>query len=254
MAKVVLHLLWGLGAASALVAPSLRAQDTAPAPAVAAPDHWSGSVGFGLAFTSGNSDTRSYNLSFTAVHDPKTRNVFKAEGLHLRAEQESAATADKTSLGLRDEFKLSGPWYVFGELRFLRDRFQQLDALVAPLGGVGLRAVGSPRVQLNFDVGLGGAFEKLEGTRSTFDGALQAGQSLTLKLSSSATFTQGATALWKLDDFGDAFYRLTGGLTTAVSRRLELKLAYTRDIKTRPVVETLEQSDDSLVANLVFKL
>lgn len=232
------------------VAAPLVAQEAA----AAAPDTWSGSLGLGLAFTSGNSATRSYNLSFTAAHDPKTRNVFKAEGLYLRAEQDGTATADKTSLGLRDEYKLSTRVFAFGQLGFLRDRFKQLDSLIAPLAGVGLRAVDDERVKLTLDAGLGGAFEKLEGSESTFSGAAQAGQSLTWTLSSAATFTQGATALWKLDDFGDAFYRLTAGLTTTVSKRLELKLSYTKDIKTRPAQETLLKSDDSLLANLVLKL
>ncbi len=222
-----------------------------PAPAT---DPWTGSLGLGLALTSGNSDTRSYNVSFTALHDPKTRNVLKADGLYLRAEQSGDATADKTSLGLRDEYQLSKRTFAFGEARFLRDRFKQLDALVAPLVGVGWHAIDTKGTKLALDVGLGGAFEKLAGSDATSSGAAQAGESLTLQLSPAAALTQSLTALWKLDEFGDAFYRLNVGLTTTVSSRLELKLAYTKDIKTRPPQPTLKKGDDSLLANLVFKL
>ncbi len=230
-----------------------RAGAQTPAPA-ASPDPWTGTLGLGVALTSGNSDTRSYNLSFSAVHDPKTRNVFKADGLYLRAEQSGEATADKTSLGVRDEYKLSTRVFAFGELRFLRDRFKQLDALVAPLLGVGWQAVDDKRTKLALDLGVGGAFEKLEGSDTTTSGAVQAGESLSVQLSPSATLTQGAAALWKMDDFGDAFYRFNLGLTATVSARLELKIAYTKDVKTRPATSALVKSDDSLLANLVFKL
>ncbi len=234
-----------------ILALPLGAQEPAPSPS---PDPWSGTLGFGLALTSGNSDTRSYNLSFSATRDPKARNVFKAEGLYLRAEQDGEATADKTSLAVRDELALSARTFAFGQVGFLRDRFKQLDSLFAPLVGVGLRAVDEARAKLTLDAGLGGAFEKLEGRDATTSGAVQAGQSLTLVLSPSATLTQGVTALWKMEDFGDAIYRIQAGLTTTVARRLELKLAYTRDIKTRPPQVVLEKSDDSLLVNLVLKL
>jgi putative salt-induced outer membrane protein YdiY len=251
MTSRVARRLVGLTLAAALASLPAAAQEAAAAPP---PDPWSGTLGLGLALTSGNSDTRSYNLSFTAVHDPKARNVFKAEGLYLRAEQDGEATADKTSLGLRDEYKLSARAFAFGQVGFLRDRFKQLDSLIAPLVGLGVRAIDDERVKLAFDAGLGGAFEKLEGQDATTSGAVQAGQGLTLVLSPSATFTQSATALWKMEDFGDAVYRLQAGLTATVSKRLELKLAYTKDIKTRLAATTLVKSDDSLLANLVFKL
>jgi putative salt-induced outer membrane protein YdiY len=204
--------------------------------------------------TSGNSDTRSYNASLTVAHDPKTRNLFKAEGLYLRAEQNGEASADKTALGLRDEYKLSSRIFTFGELGFLRDRFKQLDSLVSPLVGLGVHAVDTSRTKLSLGVAFGAAFEKLAGRDATTSGAAQASQSLTLQLSPSAALTQGATALWKLEDFGDAIYRLNVGLTSSVSARLELKVTYTKDIKTRPPQTTLQKSDDSLLANLVFKL
>ena len=58
-----------------LASTAAAAQD-APAPP---PPAWTGSIGAGLAVTSGNSDTSNMNLSFKAVHDPKTRTVFKTE-------------------------------------------------------------------------------------------------------------------------------------------------------------------------------
>lgn len=238
--------------AALLCTPLSARADEAPAPPP--PDAWTGSLGAGLALTSGNSDTRSYNLGFAATHDPKRKNVFKAEGLYLRAEQQGDATADKTAASARDEYKLSRRAFVFGELRYLRDRFKDLERLVSPLVGVGYRAIDAERVKLALDAGVGGAFEKLTAREATSSGAAQAGQTLAWQISPSAAFTQSVTALWKLQDFGDAVYRIGAGVTTTVSKKLELKVGYTKDIKTRPPVPTLKKSDDSLLAALVFKL
>src|SRR5215213_2679617 len=57
----------------------LVAQPAPPAPPPAPP--WASSIGAGLAVTSGNTDTKNINLSFTTRYDPKTRFVFKAEAL-----------------------------------------------------------------------------------------------------------------------------------------------------------------------------
>ncbi|HEX7418331.1 MAG TPA: DUF481 domain-containing protein, partial [Thermoanaerobaculia bacterium] len=55
-----------------LAAISVRAAD-----APAAQKDWTTSAGAGLALTSGNTDTKNYNLSFATKYDPKTKFVFK---------------------------------------------------------------------------------------------------------------------------------------------------------------------------------
>ena len=47
---------------------------------------WASSIGAGVAITSGNTDTKNYNLSFATKYDPKTKFVFKADALYLRGE------------------------------------------------------------------------------------------------------------------------------------------------------------------------
>src|SRR5262245_46732975 len=74
------------GAASILLgvlalASPLAAQDTCPCPPVPAPG-WDGSIGAGLAISSGNSDTRSVNVNGAAIYDPRTKHVFKASALY----------------------------------------------------------------------------------------------------------------------------------------------------------------------------
>ena len=239
----------------ALQALPAAAQETCPCPPPSPPPpHWTGSLGAGLALTSGNSDTRSYNLSFALAHDPKGRNVVKLEGQYLRSDVDGESTVNRSSALVRDEYGFGKRAFVFGEVGFLRDEFKELSYLLAPMVGVGYRVVDREDLAVALDGGVGGAFEKYADRDSTTSGAVKAGESLTWKISQSAGFTQGFTGLWKTNDFGDATYRFGAGITSSVAKRLDLKLAYAWDYKSRPPSPTIKKGDSSLLAALVFKL
>lgn len=244
--------------ALSLAAGSAPAQEatprSGPAPAATPEPAWKGSIGAGLAVTTGNSDTNSYNASFAAAYDPKRKNALKAEGLYLRSSTTDQRTVDKASLGARDEYRLGEHAFVFGEVRYLRDVRKGIRSLVSPLGGVGVKVVQRERAQFSFDAAVGGQFEKDAGRAVTRDGAVQAGQRLAVKLSKTASIAQRSAALWKIGDFGDALYRFEVGLAASISRRVELKLAFLDDFKSRPADPLLKRNDSSVVAALVFKI
>src|SRR3954466_4909587 len=102
-------------------------------PAVTPPDPgtWEGTAGAGLALTSGNTDTLSFNVAFDATRDPKTRNIMKWTGLYLRGEQNNELTADRLSLAYRDQYALSTRSFAYGQIDYLRDTFKLIDYLVA---------------------------------------------------------------------------------------------------------------------------
>jgi putative salt-induced outer membrane protein YdiY len=212
------------------------------------------SIGGGLALTGGNTDTSTYTLVLDAVHDPGTRNVFRADGLYLRTSEDDVATVDKTALSARDEYTFSGRLFVFGQLGYQRDHFKQVDYLVTPLGGVGYTAVKTDRLLFAADAAAGLAFEHLTGRDATTDLAFQAGERAEWKVSPSARLFHRASALWKADDFGDAYYRFEVGLGATLARRLELKLTFADDYKSRPADPTLKKNDTSILVSFVFKL
>src|SRR5205814_3961223 len=109
---------------------------------------YTGSFGGGLALTDGNSDTRNFNLAFALVRDPKTRNVVKVNALYLRGSQNKVLSLDRAALVLRDEYKLSGRTYVFGQTDYLRDQFKDIRYLIAPVGGIGYKLVDSDATKL----------------------------------------------------------------------------------------------------------
>lgn len=228
------------------------AQDAKPAEPP--PPPLTGSLGAGLAITGGNSDTKTYNLALALVYDPKLRNVVKLDGVYIRGEADGVDTVDKTSLSIRDEYKLSGRAYAFGLVGYLRDRFKGVVYLVSPLVGAGWKVVAEKELELAFDAGVGGFFEKLSGRVHSSSGAFSAGQHFTWALSPTAKLVQNATGLWKLRDTGDALYHLDVGLALAVTKRVEVKLSFVDDYKTRPPSPEVKKNDTALLATVLLKI
>jgi putative salt-induced outer membrane protein len=235
------------------LAAAANAQTTCPCPEEPPPG-WRAKVGAGLSFTGGNKDSRNVSLSFEAVYDPKTKNLFKADGLWIRTESDGELSADRVNAGTRDEYTISKRAYLFGEARYLRDRFKDLTYLVTPLAGLGYRLVDSEKTALAVDIGVGGAFEKLIDHDATSDGSFRVGQSFSVTLSPSAKVTQSAWGLWKMSDTEDAFYHFEAALAVSIARRLELQIGFFDDYKNKPADPSLQKNDTAFVANLVFKL
>jgi putative salt-induced outer membrane protein len=219
------------------------------------PPVWKGALGAGLSLTGGNSDTRSYNVDFALVRDPKTKGVFKADGMYLRTDTGGVSTVDRTGLGARYEYSLGGGgrFFGFGEVRFLRDVFKDVERLITPTVGAGYRVVDRDDLKLAVDGGVGLAFEKLAGLDGTTSGSVNLGQSLTWKASKSASLFETARALWKTSDFGDAYYHFETGALASLSSRLDLKLSFADDYKSKPPVGK-KKNDTAVLATLVFKI
>ncbi|HEX7189958.1 MAG TPA: DUF481 domain-containing protein [Thermoanaerobaculia bacterium] len=213
---------------------------------------WTSSIGAGLAITSGNTDTKNYNLSFTTKYDPKTRVVFKADALYFRAESGGVTNADKASADARYEYNLSDRTFAFAEVNYLRDPFKDINYFVAPLAGGGYRLIKSDTRNLTIDGAAGAEVDRSSLGRSS-SGALKAGENFDWALSTSSKFTQKLSGIWKTKDFGDALYHFDAGLTTTVAARLELKLAYAYDYRARPPLSTVKKGDSALFAALLYK-
>jgi putative salt-induced outer membrane protein len=230
------------------------AQDTCPCPPPPPPPPvWTGSASAGLGLTAGNSDTRNLNLSFEATRDPKTKNVFKLAALYLWSEQDGEESANRLAFLVREEYALSPRAFAFGQLQDLRDPFKEIDYLLAPTGGVGYKLVDTDRTKFSVDAGVGGSWEKNPGREVVSSGAVTASERFAHKLSETAAVTQATSALWTMDDFGDALYTFTAGIAASVTTRTSMKLELLDTYKTRPPAADVEKNDVALLASLVYK-
>ncbi len=234
-----------------LVATAGYAADAPSNPA--APKPWTGSIGAGLAITSGNTDTQNYNLTASTKYDPKTRFLFKADALYLRGESGRVKQVDKATLDARGEYTLSERTFTFGELSYLRDPFKDITYFIAPVAGLGYRIIKTDARSLTVDGAAGGETESDGHAGRSTGGAIKAGENFDWALTSASKITQKVTGIWKTSDFSDALYHFDAGLTTTVAARAELKLSYVYDYKNRPTSATVKKGDSALFAALLFK-
>jgi putative salt-induced outer membrane protein YdiY len=227
----------------------------APATPAAAPaPDWTGSAGAGLSLTSGNSSTSAVNASFNVKYDPKRRNVLKADGLYLRGTGEGQVIADRTALDFRDEYSWTPRLYVFGQAQYFRDTVKEVDGLLAPTAGLGFKLLATNDTQLTLDGSAGAIWEKDVQQSLETSGALAAEQKLGQKLSGTSSLTESLAALWKTEDFSDALYTFSAGVTSALTRRTQLQVQVVDTFKNLPATPGTKKNDVALVASILFKL
>jgi len=214
---------------------------------------YTGSFGGGFALTGGNTDTKNINLTFDMVRDPKTKNVIKATALYLRGTQSDVLTLDRTAFNVRDEYSLTSRVFLFGQADYLRDQFKQIIFLWSPSGGVGYKLLNTDATLLSIDGGAGGFFEKNPGQDVSRSGSLNAGQRLKYKLSSTATFTQSLSNIWKTSDYGDYLTNFNVGLTSTLVRSLEIKVEFIDSYKRKPANIGVKKNDTAFVTAFVLK-
>jgi putative salt-induced outer membrane protein len=237
-----------------LTASLVAAPTFAQAPPPAAPKIWAVAAGAGLAMTSGNSDTSSFNAAYDLTYDPQSRNIVKSDALLLRGKTQDELSAERFGFNVRDQYKLTPRAYVFGQNQYLHDKFKDIDYLVAPTGGVGYRIIDTPETKLDADGGAGVVWEKNPEFDVKTSGAITAGEKLARQLTSNTTFTQTVSALWKTKDFEDALYTFGIGVAAAMSTRTQLKIELLDTYKNRPPVPTVKKNDLATVLAVVYKI
>jgi len=235
---------------SVVVASTAFAQaPAAPGP----PPTWTGSAGAGVAITSGNSDTMNYNFGFDITRTPMGRNVMKWTGLYLRGDQNDVVVVNRTSLGFRDEYTLSGRTFLFGQIDYLRDTFKLIDYLVAPTAGIGYKIIDTEPTKFAVDAGVGSVTEKNPDVDARTSAALTAGEKLQIQLTPTALLKHATTGLWKADDLEDGLYTFSIGLATQISQRVQLSVDLLDSFKNKPPTPETRKNDVALVTAITTK-
>ena len=76
--------------------------------------------------------------------------------------------------------------------------------------------------------------------------------SLAHKLTATIDFREKVSALWKMDDFGDALYTFTTGVAAAVTTATQIKVEFLDSYKTQPPIG-VQKNDIALLVSFVYK-
>ncbi len=226
------------------------AQTPPPAP----PKVWTVAASAGLALTSGNTDTSTVNVAYDLTYDSLKKNVVKSDALFLRGKTQGELASDRLGLNVRDNYKLNARTYVYGANQYLRDKFKNIDYLLAPTAGLGYKVIDTPETKFDIDGGAGGVWEKNQGFDVKSSGALTAGEKLTQKLTATTTLTQSYAGLWKTKDFGDSLHNFGLSLAASMSTRTQLKIELLDVYKSLPPSANIKKNDVATLIAFVYKL
>jgi putative salt-induced outer membrane protein YdiY len=217
------------------------------------PEGLSGSAGFGLSLTQGNSETINLSATVDSIYDPKTNNVMKWNALFLRGKQNGVLTVNRVSATFRDESTLNGRTYVFGQVDTLHDTFKRIDYLIAPGVGLGYKILNSMQSQLTLDAGAGAVIEQDAGVVARGAISLTVSQKWVQQLTDTTTLRQAAAALLKTNNFSDGLYTFQVGVSAKMSTRFQLAIDVLDTYKHQPLDPGTRPNDVAIVTSIVAK-
>jgi putative salt-induced outer membrane protein YdiY len=226
----------------------------AAAQAPAEPKIWTLAASAGLTLTAGNQDSSTVNAAYDLVYDPRTRNIVKSDALYIHGTSEGELTASRLGFNVRDEYKLTPRVFLFGQNQYLRDEFKNIDWLLAPGGGLGVKLFDSMQTKLSVDGGLAAGWEKNSGFDVRTSGAVTASEKLTQTITATTTITQSVTALWKTKDWDDSLYTFGAGIAASISTRTQLKVEVLDVFKNLPPTPDIKKNDVAVLMAIVYKM
>ncbi len=150
---------------------------------------WSGSASFGFLSTSGNTENSSLNTGLELGYSVGDW-AHTFETLAIYADEDGATTAEAYEAAFKTEWDINDASFLFGRLRWRKDRFSSYDTQFSQTVGYGYRIIQTDIHQLSAEVGAGARQSDLvDGTRED-EFITRAGLDYEWKLSETATFEQ----------------------------------------------------------------
>lgn len=192
-------------------------------------DQWRYALGVGASASSGNSSTKSLNVTADAAKATE-RDKWTLYGRLLYGEDNDQTTSDQVSAGLRYDRNFSEAWFHFGLVDWLRDRPANLAQRWSINSGVGYHVFKEEEGFWDVFTGLGYSQDFLiqetevsDQLRSNYGRAeLLLGQQSQNRLSASTTFKQRLLLFPNLEDTGSLRGTFDASLAVAMNRHFDL--------------------------------
>jgi putative salt-induced outer membrane protein len=195
--------------------------------------NWSGSAELGFSNSSGNSEDRTLNakMDMDYANDSWRRTVF---GDVYNSESSGDQTAERYVLGYKPSYFINKRDYVFGLVRYDKDKFSDIDDRYTEVLGVGRQFINTDKTYLEGEVGLGARQTNYINPLTTADDSeaiYYVGGRFTHTISDSVRFLQ---ILRVEDGSSNTYTESVSGLqfkvTDAVSAKVTHTVRYNTDI------------------------
>ena len=122
--------------------------------AVSAQAAWKGKGEAGIVFARGNTDADTINFKL-AMSEEVDRWKHSLEMAALRASSNGLKSADRYMAGWQSDYKLNDRSFVFGGLRYERDKFSGFEYQATASTGVGYKFYDTDKMKLSGQAGVG---------------------------------------------------------------------------------------------------
>ncbi len=150
---------------------------------------WSGSASFGFLSTSGNTENSSLNSGFELGYTTGDWS-HRLNTIAIYANENNVTTAEAYEAAFKTEWQINDASYLFGRLRWRKDRFSSFDTQFSQAIGYGYRVIDTEIHHLNAEVGAGMRQSDLVDGTSEEEFITRAGLEYEWTLSETATFEQ----------------------------------------------------------------
>lgn len=202
--------------ASLAFAPAYAAEEEAESP-------WSGKVSLGYLATTGNSENTSVNAAAEGSYE-EGRWKHTATAIALGSSDDIDTTAEAYQLGWKSDFTLREFDYLFGEVRWQKDKFSGYDQQLSEALGYGRRILNSDTHILNAEIGIGAKQADLRDGTSQNETIALGALDYTWNLSETASFGQNLRVEAGSDN---VYLESVSALNAKVLENLALVFSYT---------------------------
>ena len=223
-------------------------------------DQWRYALGLGASWASGNSDSKSVNVTADAVKATQY-DKWTLYGRMLYGEDENQTTSDQLSAGVRYDRDITPKWFHFGILDWLRDRPANLNRRISLNSGLGYHFYKRDDGFWDVFAGLGYSHDDLvaqtevaDAQRSNYGRAeLLIGEQSEHRISDTATLKQRLSFFPSLEDSDSYRGVFDVSLSVAVNRRFDLTAALNYRYNSEPGTG-LEKKDVLFVTGFTLKM
>ncbi|VCU70983.1 hypothetical protein PIGHUM_03063 [Pigmentiphaga humi] len=215
---------------------------------------WRGSVNAGASLAKGNTDSTTLNIGANAGKATETDRLnFSLTALYGTKNEngDKSETANLWRMGGKYDRDITDRMFGFGSLDLEHDKLQELDLRGVAAGGVGRHIVKTDKTLFDVFTGLAYNHERFtHDTRNSVEWLL--GEESSHKISDTTSLHQRLAVYPNLSNGGEYRVQLDAGLTTSITKKIELKLTLSNRYMSNPQ-PGVKKTDTLLLTSIGYR-